>query len=270
MRLRCPVCGAPLVLGEKVYACPQGHSFDVARQGYCNLLPVTKALQVPGDTKEQVQARRAFLSGGFYRPIADMLCRLAVPLKPNTVVDAGCGEGYYLNTLREALPRPSSWGWTSKEAVRCAAGRYKSITWLTATAADMPLFEESADLLLSLFALTAPGNFTGCWRREVIFSRSWPEKTTFSASNPSSTRSFSTRRRFPTRFAGIHPQKTETLEFTFTLEEHQMVENLLYMTPHVYRINQAGLERLRATPRLTDTAQVIFNLYCKGSPCWTN
>ena len=39
MRLRCPVCGAPLVLGEKVYTCPQGHSFDVARQGYCNLLP---------------------------------------------------------------------------------------------------------------------------------------------------------------------------------------------------------------------------------------
>ena len=85
MRLRCPVCGAPLVLGEKVYACPQGHSFDVARQGYCNLLPVTKKhSKSPGDTKEQVQARRAFLSGGFYRPIADMLCRLAVPLKPNT------------------------------------------------------------------------------------------------------------------------------------------------------------------------------------------
>lgn len=117
-----------------------------------------------------MQARRAFLSGGFYRPIADMLCRLAVPLKPNTVVDAGCGEGYYLNTLREALPQAELLGLDiSKEAVRCAAGRYKSITWLTATAADMPLFEESADLLLSLFALTAPGNFTGCWRREVIF-----------------------------------------------------------------------------------------------------
>ena len=73
MRLRCPVCGAPLVLGEKVYLCPQGHSFDVARQGYCNLLPVTKKhSKSPGDTKEQVQARRAFLSGGFYRPIADM------------------------------------------------------------------------------------------------------------------------------------------------------------------------------------------------------
>ena len=113
--------------GEKVYVCPQGHSFDVARQGYCNLLPVTKKhSKSPGDTKEQVQARRAFLSGGFYRPIADMLCRLAVPLKPNTVVDAGCGEGYYLNTLREALPQADLLGLDiSKEAVRCAAGRYK-------------------------------------------------------------------------------------------------------------------------------------------------
>lgn len=266
MRLRCPVCGAPLVLGEKVYTCPQGHSFDVARQGYCNLLPVTKKhSKSPGDTKEQVQARRAILSGGFYRPIADMLCRLAVPLKPNTVVDAGCGEGYYLNTLREALPQADLLGLDiSKEAVRCAAGRYKSITWLTATAADMPLFEESADLLLSLFALTAPGEFhrvlaPGGHFLQVLAG----EDHLLGLKSIIYPELFHKEKISHPVLPGFTLQKTETLEFTFTLEEHQMVENLLYMTPHVYRINQAGLERLRATPRLTDTAQVIFNLYCK-------
>ena len=61
---------------------------------------------------------------------------------------------------------------------------------------------------------------------------------------------------------GFSLQQTETLEFSFTLEG-PAVQNLLYMTPHVYRIGKAGADRLRATETLTDTAQVIFNLYCK-------
>src|SRR5699024_11126334 len=161
MVLCCPVCGLPLVRGDHALRCAAGHSFDVARQGYVNLLTVSqKHSKSPGDTREQVQARRAFLAGGYYRPIAETLCRLAAPLGPKTVVDAGCGEGYYLAALQEALPGADCLGLDiSKEAVRCAAGAHKSIAWITATAAAIPLTGASCDLVLSLFALTAAGEF---------------------------------------------------------------------------------------------------------------
>ena len=63
--------------------------------------------------------------------------------------------------------------------------------------------------------------------------------------------------------AGFRRERTETLEFSFTLEDHAQVQNLLSMTPHVYRIGKEGADRLRRTESLTDTASVVLNLYCK-------
>ena len=78
MELICPLCGNPLTQQERAWVCENRHSFDIARQGYANLLPVQqkRSLQ-PGDTKEQVASRRVFLDGGFYGPIRDELCRQA-------------------------------------------------------------------------------------------------------------------------------------------------------------------------------------------------
>ena len=266
MRLRCPVCGAPLRRRENAFACAAGHSFDLARQGYVNLLTVSqKHSKSPGDTKEQVNARRAFLSAGYYRPIAETLCRLAAPLLPSRIVDAGCGEGYYLDALRQALPQAELLGLDiSKEAVRCAAGQYKVPTFLTATAAAMPLFDQSADLILSLFALTAAAEFhrvltPGGHFLQVLAG----EAHLLGLKSIIYPQLFHKEKISHPVLPGFSLAKSETLEFSFTLETQRDVENLLYMTPHVYRISREGLARLRATPRLTDRAQVIFNLYRK-------
>ena len=73
--LRCPVCGQTLNQQEKTLVCGNRHSFDIARQGYVNLLPVTqKHSKHPGDTRDMVAARRAFLDRGYYAPIAQMIC----------------------------------------------------------------------------------------------------------------------------------------------------------------------------------------------------
>ena len=65
MELICPVCGNELTKKDKSYVCTQNHSFDMARQGYVNLLTVSqKHSLTPGDTREQVLSRRAFLDGG--------------------------------------------------------------------------------------------------------------------------------------------------------------------------------------------------------------
>ena len=94
MILHCPICGHILNRQERCYRCENNHSFDIARQGYVHLLPVQNKRSLnPGDTRQQVLARRRFLEGGFYTPISDALNQLAQGLE-GPVLDAGCGEGY--------------------------------------------------------------------------------------------------------------------------------------------------------------------------------
>src|SRR6056297_3328045 len=97
--LACPLDGCPLAPSEKTWSCENGHSFDVARQGYVHLLPVQKKRTLdPGDSKEMVAARQRFLNAGFYKPLADAVCEVALQSLPSegtgSVLDAGSGEGY--------------------------------------------------------------------------------------------------------------------------------------------------------------------------------
>ena len=78
MNLICPICEKLLSRQENRFLCPENHSFDIARQGYVNLLPIQRKHSAhPGDTREQVLSRREFLEGGFYAPIADSLIAAA-------------------------------------------------------------------------------------------------------------------------------------------------------------------------------------------------
>lgn len=171
MRLICPVCGNPLEKTEKTYGCGLGHCFDVARQGYVNLLTTSqKHSHDPGDTREQVAARRAFLEGGFYAPIAQTLVQTARELGASgPILDAGCGEGYYSAALARALGAELTGVDISREAVRCAAGKYKDAHWICGTAAHLPVAEGEVGLLMSLFAFTAPEEFRRVLRQDGLF-----------------------------------------------------------------------------------------------------
>jgi len=91
MELLCPVCGELLTKVNNAWKCVKNHSFDVARQGYVNLLAVQQKHSLhPGDTRQQVLARRSFLEGGYYAPIADSLCALALEEKlAGPILDVG-------------------------------------------------------------------------------------------------------------------------------------------------------------------------------------
>ena len=166
----CPVCGEALEPQGTAWRCVQGHCFDVARQGYVNLLTVTqKHSRHPGDTWEMVAARRAFLDAGWYVPIAKTLADLVRRFCPEvaSVLDAGCGEGYYLSQLGWV---PGRWGSDiSRDAVRYAAARDRGAHWLTATAAHLPFADGGFDCVLSMFALTAGAEFFRVLRPGGIF-----------------------------------------------------------------------------------------------------
>ena len=127
MNLLCPVCGEPLLLTDRQYRCIRSHSFDMARQGYVNLLTVQQKHSLnPGDTRQQVLSRREFLESGFYSPIADTLIETAKELGiSGQLLDVGCGEGWYSALLADSLGSPLTGLDISKEAVRCAAAKYK-------------------------------------------------------------------------------------------------------------------------------------------------
>lgn len=161
MQLICPVCGAQLNQQERTFSCPNRHSFDAARQGYVNLLTVQqKHSLAPGDTREQVLSRRSFLEAGYYAPIVKTLIDTAKKYGvTGEILDIGCGEGWYSAQLASALDLPLTGLDISKEAVRCAAAKYKQARWLCATAAHIPVPDGAAGLLTSLFALTLAGEF---------------------------------------------------------------------------------------------------------------
>lgn len=265
MDLLCPICGAPLAKRERALVCPSHHSFDIARQGYVNLLPVQqKHSQDPGDTREQVLSRRAFLDTGTYAPILEALIEAAREYGASgELLDVGCGEGYYCAGLSQALGLPLTGVDISKEAVRAAAARYKGPNWLCATAAHLPVGDECVGLLTSLFALTLPEEFLRVLSpgglyiqvvaaedhllglKRIIYDRLTHKEKHTAQELPGLTR--------------LHSQH---IAFDFTLTREQ-IPWLFAMTPHLFRIGKAGAARLAQAQTLEDRASCVLNVYRK-------
>ena len=263
MELICPLCGQALLRTDRTYRCAAGHCFDIARQGYVNLLPVQQKHSAnPGDTREQVLSRREFLDGDFYAPIAEALCSLAKEAGcRGPILDIGCGEGYYGTRLAAALDCGLVGLDISKEAVRCAAGRHKNALWLCASAAHLPVADQSAGLVTSLFALTVPEEFHRVLRSDGAYIQvlAAPDHLLGLKNIIYPALTEKPKDSTPT-LPGFRLEKSVPVRFSFTVEGQQ-VQNLLSMTPHVYRISKEGAARLAATETLADTASCIVNLY---------
>ena len=263
MELICPICGGTLLRGEKAYCCEKNHSFDIARQGHVNLLVVQQKKSLhPGDTREQVLSRRAFLEAGFYEPIARTLCAAAQELgAQGPILDVGCGEGYYSAKLAGALNAQLTGLDISKEAVRCAAAKYKGPQWLCGTAAHLPVADNSAGIVTSLFALTMPEEF-----RRVLKPGGFYFQVLAAEDHLTGLKSIiypelkHKEKNTVPALPGFELVKTVPIRFDFTVEGEQ-VQNLLSMTPHVYRISREGAQRLAATQKLDDTASCVLNVY---------
>ena len=263
MKLCCPICKEELNLADRQYICCNRHSFDIARQGYVNLLTVQQKHSLnPGDTREQVLSRREFLDAGFYAPIGDALVETAKELNiTGQILDVGCGEGYYSARLADALEAELTGLDISKEAVRCAAAKYKGKQWLCATAAHIPVEDGSADLLTSLFALTLPQEFCRVLRKDgYYFQVLAAEDHLLGLKGIIYDQLNLKEKNTVPDLPGFALVKSVPIRFTFTVEGKQ-VQNLLSMTPHVFRIGKDGAERLRQTESLTDTASCVLNVY---------
>jgi 23S rRNA (guanine745-N1)-methyltransferase len=161
--LLCPVrgCGQVLARGERVLGCPLGHTFDVARSGYVNLLqPQDRRSATPGDRREAAAARRRLYAAGLGDPLLAALGAeldaCALPARP-AVLEVGCGEGSLLGALAAARPLEAHGLDLSVPAVEMAARRFPAITWVVANAdRRLPWPAGTFDVVLVLSARGKP------------------------------------------------------------------------------------------------------------------
>ena len=154
--LLCPVRDCHLALGraERRRFCPRGHSFDVARSGYINLLqPQERRSKHPGDTLAAVAARRRLHDRGVTEPLLHAIAEMIVTRPSDIVLDAGCGDGFYLGTLARQTGFDAHGVDISTPAVDAAARRYPGCEWVVANADRfVPYADRSFSIVLSITA----------------------------------------------------------------------------------------------------------------------
>lgn len=156
MSYRCPLCKEPLSLEGKSYRCVNKHTFDVAKEGYVNLLPVNKKNNLdPGDNKEMVLSRENFLSVGYFDELVSAIQNILEQEKRTSVLDAGCGTGYYTRRTKA-----NHYGIDiSKHAVRLASMKDKDGHYAVASAFSLPFADRSFDAIINCFAPKAPEEY---------------------------------------------------------------------------------------------------------------
>lgn len=264
----CPICSAPLSRGERSYTCPNGHCYDIAKEGYVNLLPANrKHAKDPGDDKEMVAARTRFLDGDHYAPLRSVLCRLIAARAPKTLLDSGCGEGYYTAgvcaALREQTPGLRAAGVDlSRSALKKAARRDKGAEFAVASVYHLPVADRSADLLLNCFAPLALDEFRRVLRPSGGFlyvvpgaKHLWELKQVLydkPYENPEETSSYE----------GFSYEDVVPVEFSMALTG-QMLADLFRMTPYFWKTPKTGVERLNALEGLGVTASFRVHVFRK-------
>ncbi len=260
VKMICPICGKTLTRGEKSFSCIKRHSFDLAKQGYVNLLPVQNKKSLhPGDTKEMLLARREFLNSGIYMPICSSVTETAYKLLKNTanpqIVDIGCGEGYYTTAIKNTVKGCSCMGIDiSKDAVKMACSRDKEIVWAVATAGCLPVADNSTELITAMFSLISKDEYTRILKKggyiiEVIAGNNHLIELKHIIYDDVYKQD-----KKPAYISDSFKEiSREEQEFSFTLDNAQL-KNLLMMTPHLWRIKKENREKLEQTENLTLTA----------------
>jgi 23S rRNA (guanine745-N1)-methyltransferase len=280
--LQCPVCRNLLLLSADGYQCPTMHTFDAARQGYVNfLLAHKKHSKEPGDSPEMIQSRRRFLDRGFYNKVSDGInAAVAGTLRESgrgsvfTVLDAGCGEGFYLKRLKESLmhgpggPVPVDYYGVdiSKFAVRLATQRDKTMSWFVASIVDLPFVSSSFDIVLNIFSPVHVAEFSRVLRgagklvivspgprhlnglREIIYP--------IAREHAQSTMIEQTK--------GLFSIVTETrINYQLELKSSREIRDLLAMTPYFWNIDLKTKSKVEALEQLALDVDVKINIFQK-------
>lgn len=269
--LVCPHCRAALTWKPSRVVCLAGHSFDVSRQGYVNLLPAHLARsRAPGDSRAALRHRARFLSGGYFDRLGDFLLAKCKALLSEhgggilSLVDAGCGDGYFTRRLAAGLSdefKLSAVGVDiSKWGIELASRRNEEISWIVASNRDLPLARDSVDLLICVFGFP----HLECFRRvlavrgRLVIVEPAPEHLL-------ELRSLiyddvHTKESEIGHAEGLELIDDDRLSYQTTVRGGHLTD-LLAMTPHFYRASESAKAKVERTREVELTVAVRLRAY---------
>ena len=260
----CPVCGKPLSLAGAALKCAEKHSFDVSRSGYVNLL-LSKHVgkNVHGDDKLMVKARREFLEKGYYSPLRDSLCETVRKyFCGNTLLDAGCGEGWYTSAVAEALENVEICGFDiSKIAVEYASKRDKKTHYAVASVFHMPVADQSCDMLVSLFAPYCGEEFNRVLRMDGVMIIAIPSLDHLWELKDKIYDLPYKNEVKPYDLKGFELLENRHIKYKMCIENTEDIKHLFMMTPYYYRTNPQQAARLDDLLSLEITADFELLVY---------
>lgn len=267
----CPVCGQPLVSDGVCCRCQKGHSFDIARGGWVNLLISKQSgSKRHGDDGLMVRARSAFLSKGWYTPLLEGIWSLLEPRARQgmRILDAGCGEGWYLEgltglLLENGLTSEALGIDISRDAVKAAARRCPEASFAVAGVNALPVTDGSCDLILSLFAPVCLPEFSRSLHRGGLLLRAHPlERHLYELKEAVYDRPIENP---PEDFRpeGFRLTDSTEVRFEMPLSCEDDIKALFTMTPYYYKTSAADQAKLDSLSSLTVSAEFGVCLYEK-------
>lgn len=259
--LICPVCGEKLKFTDSRLLCCKGHNFDLAKEGYVNLLRSGKSGDRIGDDKQSARSRRDFLNKGYYQPLADALCDL-LHNRQGCLLDICCGEGYYASRISQVTDLQVYGFDISREMVRLAAKRGCG-TYFVANMASIPVEDRSFDVAIHLFAPF----------KELEFARVLKNGGTLYSVIPGKFHLYGLKQAlYDTPYYNDEALPlTEQLQFVQThrvrasicLQNRTDIESVFRMTPYYFHTSQTDKEKLFAYEQLETDIDFVIAEYRK-------
>ena len=258
----CPICQENLALVESSLKCKNRHSFDLAKFGYVNLAPQIK--QSANYDKENFQNRQQILEAGFYQAILeDISDLLATNPSAKTVLDIGCGEGFYSRKLQESHSEKTFYAFDiSKDSVQIAAKSEPNwaVNWFVGDLARLPIKDASMDILLDIFSPANYGEFRRVLSKDGILIKVIPTENHLKeirqkVQDQLTNKDYSNqdiKNHFQDYFTILSSQ-TASLTKPITAEQLQA---LLSMTPLLFHVNQSKIDWSQLT-EITIEAEIM-------------
>ena len=258
----CPICQENLTLVESSLKCNNRHSFDLAKFGYVNLAPQIK--QSANYDKENFQNRQQILEAGFYQAILKTVSDLLSNSKnAKTILDIGCGEGFYSRKLQESHSEKTFYAFDiSKDSVQIAAKSEPNwtVNWFVGDLARLPIKDASMDILLDIFSPANYGEFRRVLSKDGILIKVIPTENHLKeirqkAQDQLTNKDYSNqdiKNHFQEHFT-ILSNQTASLTKPITAEQLQA---LLSMTPLLFHIDQTKIDWSQLT-EITIEAEIL-------------
>ena len=258
----CPICQDNLTLVENSLKCSNRHSFDLAKFGYVNLAPQIK--QSANYDKENFQNRQQILEAGFYQAILEAVSDLLASSETSTtVLDIGCGEGFYSRKLQESHPDKTFYAFDiSKDSVQIAAKSEPdwSVNWFVGDLARLPIKDASMDILLDIFSPANYGEFRRVLSKDGILIKVIPTENHLKeirqrVQDQLTNKDYSNqdiKEHFQEYFS-IQSSQIASLTKPITAEQRQA---LLSMTPLLFHVDQTKIDWSQLT-EITIEAEIL-------------